>query len=102
MTLRFVLGKVSTKKSEFIIDEIKTELKEKPIGPSIFYVTPEQMTFEQEKTLFKSDELIGSIRSQVFSFSRLAWHVIQETSGEAKQHKIGDHTSELQSRFDLI
>lgn len=86
MTLRFVLGKVSTKKSEFIIDEIKTELKEKPIGPSIFYVTPEQMTFEQEKTLFKSDELIGSIRSQVFSFSRLAWHVIQETSGAAKQH----------------
>src|SRR5699024_235677 len=44
------------------------------------------MTFEQEKSLFKDDELKGSIRSQVYSFSRLAWHVIQETSGAAKQH----------------
>lgn len=86
MTLRFVLGKVSTKKSQFIIDEIKTELIEKPIGPSIFYITPEQMTFEQEKSLFKDDDLRGSVRSQIFSFSRLAWHVIQETSGAAKQH----------------
>lgn len=86
MTLRFILGKVSTKKSQFIIDEIKTELTNKPIGPSIFYITPEQMTFEQEKSLFKDDELNGSIRSQVYSFSRLAWHVIQETSGAAKQH----------------
>src|SRR5699024_9604810 len=57
-----------------------------PIGPSIFYITPEQMTFEQEKTLFKNDQLRGSIRSQIFSFTRLAWHIIQETSGAAKQH----------------
>src|SRR5690625_7400510 len=84
--LRFVLGKVSTQKSEFIINEITSELQEKPIGPSIFYITPEQMTFEQEKTLFKNDQLRGSIRSQIFSFTRLAWHIIQETSGAAKQH----------------
>ncbi len=86
MSLRFILGKVSTNKSQFIIEEIKNELNERPIGSSIFYITPEQMTFEQEKSLFKEDELSGSIRSQVFSFSRLAWHVIQETSGAAKQH----------------
>src|SRR5699024_9457563 len=71
---------------EFIINEITSELQEKPIGPSIFYITPEQMTFEQEKTLFKNDQLRGSILFQIFSFIMLACHIIQVISVAAKQH----------------
>src|SRR5699024_278184 len=56
------------------------------MGPSIFYITPEQMTFEQEKTLFKNDQLRRRILYQIYNFTKLAWHIIQETSGAAKQH----------------
>ena len=85
MSLRFVLGKVSTKKSDYMIDEIKAKLKKEPIGRQIIYISPEQMTFEQEKALLNDSELTGSIRAQVFSFSRLAWLVLQETGGRTKQ-----------------
>src|SRR5699024_2815142 len=50
----------------------------------VFYIVPDQMTFEQEYTLFKDKEFQGSIRTQVFSFSRLAWRVLQETGGAVR------------------
>src|SRR5699024_10662370 len=37
-----------------------------------------------EYTLFKDKEFQGSIRTQVFSFSRLAWRVLQETGGAVR------------------
>src|SRR5699024_479488 len=53
-------------------------------GVPIFYIVPEQMTFQQEYALF-DEQINGSIRAQVVSFSRLAWRVLQETGGAAKQ-----------------
>src|SRR5699024_12307562 len=85
MGLKFVLGRAGTGKSDYIIQEIKAKLKEKPIGPPIIYIVPEQMTFQQEYTLFQDDYIRGSIRAQVFSFSRLAWRVLTEVGGNAQQ-----------------
>lgn len=85
MGLTFVLGRANANKSEYIMDEIKAKLKEKPIGPPIIYIVPEQMTFQQEYTLFQDDYIRGSIRAQVFSFSRLAWRVLTEVGGNAQQ-----------------
>ncbi|HEX6593624.1 MAG TPA: helicase-exonuclease AddAB subunit AddB [Bacillota bacterium] len=85
MGLRFVLGKAGTEKSEYIMEEIKRKSMEDPHGPPIFYLVPDQMTFAQEYALFKDDSFQGSIRTQVASFSRLAWRVLQETGGGTKQ-----------------
>src|SRR5699024_10865424 len=52
-----------------------------PEGPPIFYIVPDQMTFDEEYTLFNDKEISGSIRAQVVSFSRLAWRILQETGG---------------------
>lgn len=85
MSLRIITGRASTNKSEYIIDEMKASLAKKPLGKSIIYITPEQMTFQQEYALLCGNEVQGSIRAQVVSFSRLAWRVLQETGGATKQ-----------------
>jgi len=84
MGLRFILGRAGTGKSGRVLDEIKEKSIKNPQGPPVFYIVPDQMTFEQEYTLFKDKEFQGSIRTQVFSFSRLAWRVLQETGGAVR------------------
>src|SRR5690625_2447288 len=85
MGVRFILGRAGTGKSGRAIDEIIEKSISNPQGPLIFYLVPDQMTFEQEYTLFKDQDLQGSIRTQVVSFSRLAWRILQETGGAVRQ-----------------
>lgn len=85
MGLRFILGRAGTGKSGRALDEIKEKSISDPQGPSIFYLVPDQMTFEQEYTLFRDKDFQGSIRTQVVSFSRLAWRILQETGGAVRQ-----------------
>src|SRR5699024_5682682 len=85
MGIQFLLGKSGTGKSDYILDELRQKLLEHPQGPAIFYIVPDQMTFQQEYTLFRDEHITGSIRAQVVSFSRLAWRVLQETGGATRQ-----------------
>ncbi|APC47467.1 helicase-exonuclease AddAB subunit AddB [Virgibacillus halodenitrificans] len=85
MGLRFLLGRAGTGKSGRTMDEIKEKLLDQPNGTSIFYIVPDQMTFQQESALFHDKDIVGSIRAQVVSFSRLAWRILQETGGGTKQ-----------------
>src|SRR5699024_11948365 len=62
----------------------RDKLKRNPSGKPIFYIVPEQMTFQQEYHLF-GDVVRGSSRAQVMSFSRLAWRVMQESGGSTRQ-----------------
>ncbi|WP_087973330.1 helicase-exonuclease AddAB subunit AddB [Oceanobacillus rekensis] len=85
MGLRFITGRSGTGKSGRTLDEIKEKLIHNPQGSSIFYIVPDQMTFQQEFALFNDENIKGSIRAQVVSFSRLAWRVLQETGGGTRQ-----------------
>lgn len=85
MGIRFILGRSGTGKSGRVLDEIKEKLMKNPQGAPIFYIVPDQMTFQQEYELFKQEGIHGSIRAQVASFSRLAWRVLQETGGGTRQ-----------------
>ena len=62
------------------------KLAENPEGNPIIYLVPDQMTFLSEYKLIKTPGLAGMIRTQVFSFSRLAWRVLQETGGMSRIH----------------
>ena len=86
MALRFLLGRSGTGKTSFILDEIRGKLAENPEGSPIIYLVPDQMTFLSEYKLIKTPGLAGMIRAQVFSFSRLAWRVLQETGGMSRIH----------------
>lgn len=85
MGIRFITGRSGTGKSEFVIEEIKNKLTENPHGAPIFYIVPDQMTFQQERALFTTEGIEGSIRAQVMSFSRLAWRILQEVGGGTRQ-----------------
>ncbi|SEB09949.1 DNA helicase/exodeoxyribonuclease V, subunit B [Thalassobacillus cyri] len=86
MGIRFILGRSGAGKSSAVMEEIEAKLKENPKGPPIIYLVPDQMTFQQEYALLKRDGIEGSIRAQVFSFSRLAWRVFQETGGNTRKY----------------
>src|SRR5699024_1582989 len=85
MSVRFILGRSGTGKSDYIIQEIRKKLRSNSQGAPIFYIVPEQMTFQQEYTLFQEAHISGSVRAQVVSFSRLAWRTLQEMGGSTKQ-----------------
>jgi ATP-dependent helicase/nuclease subunit B len=86
MSLRFLLGRSGTGKTTRILNEIRGKLRENPEGNPIIYLVPEQMTFLSEYKLITTPGLDGMIRSQVFSFTRLAWRVLQETGGMSRVH----------------
>ncbi|MBE6185193.1 MAG: helicase-exonuclease AddAB subunit AddB, partial [Bacillus sp. (in: Bacteria)] len=86
MSLRFIIGRPGTGKTKRIHEEIQQELKENPSGFPIIYLVPEQMTFLSESELTKFPEINGMIRAQVYSFTRLAWKVLQEVGGISRYH----------------
>ncbi|MDV2583205.1 helicase-exonuclease AddAB subunit AddB [Alkalibacillus haloalkaliphilus] len=84
MGLQFILGRAGAEIGSYCLEEIERELKQDPKGDPIFYIVPDQMAFQQEYDLLRKSDLAGSIRAQVFSFSRLAWYVFQEVGGGTK------------------
>ncbi|RFU63537.1 helicase-exonuclease AddAB subunit AddB [Peribacillus saganii] len=86
MALQFLLGKSGTGKTTAILNEIRENLFESPAGNPIIYIVPEQMTFLSEHKLLATPGLSGMIRSQVLSFTRLAWKVLQEVGGMNRIH----------------
>lgn len=86
MTVRFILGRSGTGKTHRILREMKEELRERPQGTPILYIVPDQMSFISEYELVNTPGLNGMIRAQVFSFTRLAWKILQETGGMTRYH----------------
>jgi ATP-dependent helicase/nuclease subunit B len=86
MSLRFLIGRSGTGKTTKIVNEIREKLRNEPEGHPILYIVPEQMTFSSEYKLVTTPGLNGMIRAQVFSFTRLAWRVLQETGGMSRVH----------------
>ena len=89
MSLRIVSGRSGSGKTKFMQQEIIDTLQETPIGDPIFYIVPDQMSFSSEYTLAADSGLAGLIRAQVTTFKRLAWRILQETGGIAKEEISG-------------
>src|SRR4051794_14505039 len=86
MSIQFILGRSGSGKTETILNEIRDKLFKEPIGRPIIYLVPDQMTFGADYELIKTPRLGGMIRAQTFSFSRLAWRILQETGGVTRHH----------------
>ena len=88
MSLRFILGRAGTGKTDQCLKEIKEELKT-PVGPPLIFLVPEQATWQTELALINFEPGAentlcpgrGLFRAQVLSFRRLAWRVLQEAGG---------------------
>ncbi|WP_071393856.1 helicase-exonuclease AddAB subunit AddB [Bacillus tuaregi] len=86
MSVRLLIGRSGSGKTSTCLDEIREKLAENPEGHPLIYLVPDQMTFLSEYQLINTPGLGGMIRAQVFSFTRLAWRVLQETGGISRYH----------------
>ena len=84
MALQFIIGRAGAEHGDYCLNEIRRQLEENPQGDPIFYIVPDQMAFQQEYELLRNSDLTGSMRAQVFSFSRLAWYIFQQKGGGNK------------------
>lgn len=86
MSLQFILGRAGSGKTSYCVEQIKRKLLEQPQGQPIILIVPDQMSFQMEVLLATDPELKGMIRAQVYSLSRLAYRVFQETGGSTRVH----------------
>lgn len=83
MPVQFILGTDPNNKRNFLIDEIHKQLKKDPKA-QMLYLVPDNVKYEAETMILKqfkdkneNAKYSGMIRLQVFSFSRLAWYLLQ-------------------------
>ncbi len=86
MSVSLLIGRSGSGKTEYCLNEIRNELKQHPDGSPIIFLVPEQMTFLSEYKLITTPDLGGMVRCQVYSFTRLAWRILQETGGLSRYH----------------
>lgn len=84
MSIRFIIGRAGSGKSERCLTEMKQHLAAEPEGHPLILLVPEQATFQAEHALVSDPSIRGMIRAQVLSFHRLAWRVMQEEGGTAR------------------
>lgn len=83
MAVQFILGANPNVKRETMINHIYQHLEEKPTA-QIVYLIPDNVKYEAEMMVleqFKKNsgqKIAGMIDLQIFSFSRLAWYLLQD------------------------
>ena len=80
-------GTSGTGKTSTMFNEIEALTKDSPLGSNIYIITPTQNTlsYEQLITQPKNGFVTGSMRTSVFSFTRLMWHVYNELGQPEKE-----------------
>lgn len=81
MGLQFILGRAGTGKTTTLTAQLHERLLKNPSGRPLILIVPEQATFQAEYTLATLPGLQGVIGSQVLSFGRLAYRLLQELGG---------------------
>src|SRR2546429_579222 len=83
MSLRYIIGRGGTGKSQHCFASIISLLKEKPLGEEILFLLPRQATFNAQRLLACGGELNGFCGVRVESFDELAAELMAECGGKA-------------------
>lgn len=81
MSLRFIVGRSGAGKTHQCLSEIGDLLRRDPLGPPLFFLVPEQATFQMEQALLELKGVKGASRARVVSFQRLAYLIFSEVGG---------------------
>lgn len=84
MALKFIFGRAGAGKTHYCLEQIRSALRQSPMGSPLIMLVPEQATFQIEQTLASTPDLKGFLRAHVLSFQRLAYHVSLDLGGVAK------------------
>lgn len=82
MTLQIIAGRSGTGKTTYLMNEVGEKIKQN--SKTYIFIVPDQMTFQMETNFLNKENLAGMMGTQIFSFSRLAWKILQETGGLSK------------------
>jgi ATP-dependent helicase/nuclease subunit B len=83
MTVRYILGRAGSGKTNRMLAEIKHALQSS--GPEhLLLLVPEQFTLQAERDLLQKLQLPGIIRAEVMSFTRLAARVLDQVGGKIR------------------
>lgn len=86
MSIRYIIGRAGSGKSEVCLQEIREQLRSGDNGHPLVLLVPEQATFKTEHALVTTPGMSGFMRAQVLSFRRFAYRVMQEAGGTARIH----------------
>ncbi|HEY5584936.1 MAG TPA: helicase-exonuclease AddAB subunit AddB [Ruminiclostridium sp.] len=85
MSLQFIYGRAGSGKSFHCLKQIKSKLLEDNTKKLVLLV-PEQYTFQAERDLIKVLETGGILKTEVLSFRRMAYRVLNEVGGITYPH----------------
>jgi len=80
LTVRFIMGRAGTGKSQFIFEDIKKHLYTRTKNKLVLLV-PEQFTLQAERDFIEKMNLPGIMRVEILSLNRLAHRVFNEVGG---------------------
>ena len=83
MSVRFIIGRAGTGKSQHCFASIVSTLKERPLGEEIIFLLPRQATFDAQRRLACGGDLPGFCGVRVESFDELAAELMAECGGKA-------------------
>ena len=83
-SVQLLIGPAGSGKTHACLEEIRTELKERPQGPPLLLLAPKQATFQMEHALLQDPDLHGYTRLQILSFDRLAEFILSECQTSIK------------------
>ena len=84
MSLQIIYGTAGTGKSNYIFEQIQENIKKKS-NYAIKLITPEQFSFTAEKKLLETSSTPSILQAEVITFVRMAYRVLNEVGGIAKQ-----------------
>ena len=82
MSLRFIIGRSGSGKTDYIINEI---LNKQNIGLNAIYIVPEQFSLQAEKDLSQKASGGGILSAEVLTFGRLSHRVAVEKGGKMRE-----------------
>ena len=82
MSLRFIIGRSGTGKTDFCLNEIS---KKQDKGLNVIYIVPEQFSLQGEKELSEKTKGFGMLSAKVLTFGRLSHNVAIEKGGSIKE-----------------
>ncbi len=85
MSLQFIYGRAGSGKSFHCLNQIKAKLLEDNSRKLVLLV-PEQYTFQAERDLINVLETGGILKTEVLSFRRMAYRVLNEVGGITYPH----------------
>ncbi|MDR5659332.1 helicase-exonuclease AddAB subunit AddB [Serpentinicella sp. ANB-PHB4] len=90
MGITYIVGRSGTGKSAYLYKKVKEKLV-KERENKIIVLVPEQYTLQAERDIIERLQVEGIMEVEILSFTRLAYHVLQEVGGlkKVKINEIG-------------